>query len=298
LIGMTPRVLISPAVRRYFRDVASGWSTLREIGNLWQDEGFKPSGQPNDEQGERRGLWREYEDSINWTDPAHMTRVLRVYESLLTSVDQQQLQHCRQVLDRNGFTLAASGRITPMSGHPATLPSSLSIIRDPSLILDSFDRITRALPDDPAQAIGSAKELIEATAKTVLNELGVPFDDKTAKLPGLVDAAQRALHLHPSMAAPGPDGTNAVKRILGGLTNIAVGLAELRNEGYGTGHAPATPRVGLHPRHAHFAVGAARTWCHLVLDTLADSSAPWRSAHTPATPSCSTAAARTGESDQ
>lgn len=55
-------------------------------------------------------------------------------------------------------------------------------LRDPAVILDSLERIERALQNDPAQAIGSAKELVEATAKTVLLELGEPFDDKTAKL--------------------------------------------------------------------------------------------------------------------
>ncbi|NHW87555.1 abortive infection family protein, partial [Escherichia coli] len=89
----------------------------------------------------------------------------------------------------------------------------------------------------PAQAIGSAKELVEATAKTMLDELGISFDGKTAKLPQLIDRAQRELGLHPQTVAPGPDGSQAVKRILGGLSGIALGLGELRNEGWGTGHA-------------------------------------------------------------
>lgn len=67
-----------------------------------------------------------------------------------------------------------------------------------------------------------------------------------------------------------------MKRILGGVTTIATDLAELRNRGHGTGHGPATARVGLRPRHAHLAVYAALTWCQLMLDTLADPEAPWR----------------------
>ena len=66
--------------------MAASWSTLREIGNMWQDEGFTPSGEPNDEQGQRRRLWREYEDRVNWTDPHHVGRVLRVYDSLIAEV--------------------------------------------------------------------------------------------------------------------------------------------------------------------------------------------------------------------
>ena len=117
------------------------------------------------------------------------------------------------------------------------------------MILDSFERINRALPDDPAQAIGSAKELVEATAKTVLAELSVPFDDMTAKLPQLIDLAQRTLRLHPAATTPGPDGSNSVKRILGGLISIAIGIGELRNERYGTGHTHP-PRRGWDFVHA------------------------------------------------
>jgi len=59
--------------------------------------------------------------------------------------------------------------------------------------------------------------------------------------------------------------------------SIVMGLGELRNRGYGTGHGPKGERVGLRPRHAQLAVNAAVTWCGVMLDTLADPDAPWRS---------------------
>jgi hypothetical protein len=123
--------------------------------------------------------------------------------------------------------------------------------------------------------VGSAKELIESTAKVVLVERGKVVNDK-ADLPILVRDAQQALSPHPSSATAGPDGSDAVKKILGSVSGIAIGLAELRNRGYGTGHGPASSPVGLGPRHAHLAVNAAFTWCQLMLDTLADPQAPWR----------------------
>lgn len=123
--------------------------------------------------------------------------------------------------------------------------------------------------------MGSAKELIESTAKAVLSERGVVVDEK-ANLPALVKDAQQALGLHPSSTTPGPDGNDAVKRILGGLSSVAIGVGELRNREYGTGHGVAGVRVGLRPRHAHLAVNAATTWCQLMLNTLADPEAPWR----------------------
>jgi hypothetical protein len=49
-------------------------------------------------------------------------------------------------------------------------PGSLSNLKDPSVIQGHLNRIQRALPSDSEQAIGSAKELIESTAKYVLDE--------------------------------------------------------------------------------------------------------------------------------
>lgn len=158
---------------------------------------------------------------------------------------------------------------------PRLEESSLAGLTDPGVIQEHLDRLQRAVNDDLALAIGSAKELIESTAKTVLIERGTAVDERT-DLPVLVKEAQQALGLHPSSATLGPDGTEAVRKILGGVSSIAIGVAELRNRGYGTGHGGAGARAGLSKRHAHLAVNAAITWCQLMLDTLTDPAAPWR----------------------
>ena len=160
-------------------------------------------------------------------------------------------------------------------GKPQIDEDLIASLRDPVAIREHLARLQRIAESDPPLAIGTAKELIESTAKTVLQERGVDVDDRD-DLPALVKQAQEALGLHPSTAQPGPDGTDAVKRILGGLSSIAVGLGELRNRGYGTGHGPRGERVGLRSRHARLAVNAAMTWCSVMLDTLADTEAPWR----------------------
>jgi hypothetical protein len=184
---------------------------------------------------------------------------------------------------RNFTTVEA---LAPLSRHldEAKANAGLQIredlianLRDPAAIREHLARLQRIGIDqsDPPLAIGTAKELVESTAKTVLQERGFEIDDKD-KLPALVRRAQEALGLHPVAAGPGPDGTDAVRRILSGLTSIAAGLGELRNRGYGTGHGPKGERVGLRPRHARLAVNAAVTWCSVMLDTLADPEAPWR----------------------
>ena len=178
----------------------------------------------------------------------------------------------RHSLRRDGYVAdPEAGHI--VSAGPQFAAGSLAGPKDVSAIREQLGRIQRAISDDPALAVGSAKDLIESTAEVVLAERGLPISDK-ADLPEVLRQAQQELGLHPGSAAPGPDSTDAVKRILGGVSTIAAGLAELRNRGYGTGHGPAGARVGLRPGHAHLAVNAAFTWCQLMLDTLADREHP------------------------
>jgi hypothetical protein len=138
-------------------------------------------------------------------------------------------------------------------------------VADPSAIREQLDRMRRAVSDDPALAVGSAKELIESTAKVVLVELGHVVDEKAA-LPELARSCQLALGLHPS-APSGPDSSDGVKRILGAVTTIANGLAELRNRGHGTGRdtpdnrprRPWTPSCALgRQRRDHLVPADAR----------------------------------------
>ncbi len=268
-----PRDLVSRAARRAFRELAPS-IVVREIDGMWQDEGFAP-GPDNDLDGVRRSLYQSYLDAVDWTDPSHVGRALRVFEQTARNVEPHAVQSAYEVLERDGYQVLDNGRI---AGGPVTVlrEGPLAELSDPAAIRENLERIALAIEHgDPAQAIGSAKELVESTAKVVLRELGRSVDDKD-DLPQLVHRAQVALGVHPSTASPGPDGTDAVKKILGGAVTITSGLAELRNRGYGTGHGPAGPRVGLRARHAHLAVAGARLWCEFMLDTLADPAAPWR----------------------
>jgi hypothetical protein len=152
-------------------------------------------------------------------------------------------------------------------------PPQLAQLRDPDAIQAQLHRIRRALEDDFEQAIGSAKELIEATAKTVLTQLGVKYND-TASVPELARQVQRELGLHPEVIAPEAPGAETVRKILGALTTISSGVAELRNQ-YGTGHGRGAT-IRLRRRHAELAVDAAMLYCRVVLGTLSDPEAPWQ----------------------
>lgn len=231
----------------------------------------------------RRSRTEEYLQGVDWHDADQVRRVLRVFERLISRYlqeaagDTAHLARLRRELANDGYQLTDEARILRIGPH--LLTGSLATLKDPAAIEEQLARLAGAADDDPALAVGSAKELVESTAKVVLTERGLSFAAR-ADLPELVRAAKEALMLQPNQQAEGPDGTQAVKKILGGLITITSGLAELRNRGYGTGHGTAGARVGLHPRHAHLAVNTSITWCRLMLDTLHDPQAPWKIANT------------------
>ncbi|WP_261562607.1 abortive infection family protein [Frankia tisae] len=266
--------LIGSTTRGLFRALMTD-STVLEIRAAFQDEGFAPSPAcAYEDSSARRVLTQAYLEAVDWTDLGHVTRALRAFERLVDGVPSDLGSRFRflRSLRRDGYVLDEdSGHLVPLG--PRLPETALSGLKDPSAIREHLDRIQRAAGDDPALAIGSAKELIESTAKVVLVERGLSVDDK-ADMPALIGQAQKALGLHRSTATPGPDGSDPVKKILGSVTGIAVGVNELRNRA-GTGHGPTATRGGLGARHAHLAVNAALTWCQLILDTLADPDAPW-----------------------
>jgi hypothetical protein len=140
------------------------------------------------------------------------------------------------------------------------------------------ERLER-LDQEPEELIGAAKELIEATAKFVLMELGETFGDHE-DVAALSKKALVRLKLHPETIAPTARGAEVMTRLLGGLAQVAGGLAELRNMGYGTGHGRGRRVSGIKPRHAEFAARSAVAYATFVLDTFEDEDAPWRTAGT------------------
>jgi hypothetical protein len=96
-------------------------------------------------------------------------------------------------------------------------------------------RIRRGLRDDPAQAVGSAKELLETTLKAVLGLHGTGRETKL-DIPKLVKRANVDLGLDAATVDPSEPGAEHRRKVLGGLAQIVSGTAELRNAGLGTGH--------------------------------------------------------------
>lgn len=129
------------------------------------------------------------------------------------------------------------------------------------------ERILSSVDTDPSLAIGTAKELLETTCKTILEERAVPYQDND-DVPKLVKETRRALKLLPHDMPENAKGADSITRILSSLGNIGQGIAELRNL-YGTGHGKGKGKgsSGLSPRHVRLAVGAATTLAMFFVET-------------------------------
>ncbi len=211
----------------------------------------------------------EYYAGIDWSSPSDVRKVLDAYELHLLRLQEEgnttERDRLAAYLRRGGFPYV-EGRIEFEVRHP-----HLDELVDAELGLDvsqlrvNIDRMRGAVEDDPELAIGSSKELVEATCKAVLVEAGVD-PPENADIPQLVYAVAAQLDLLASNVPKSKKGAESIKRVLGSLSNAVQGIAELRNL-YGSGHGKPPGQGGMTPRHARLAVGAAATISLFLMET-------------------------------
>jgi hypothetical protein len=262
--------LISRATRRAAREA---WveTTLREIESDFDNAGIEQGDLPSGMNitGERRTLVEKYYATIDWSSKRDVRRVLAAYESLLGRLGpyhgERHLEPLIAALRRDGLSYV-NGKL--VAGVP------LEDVRDEVLRVDlsqlkaNIDRMRAAVDQDPALAIGSAKELVEATCKAILADAKAeaPSD---AKLPQLVTLAAKQLDLLPADVPESAEGSASIRRVLGSLANIVQGLAELRNL-YGTGHGKAPGHPMLTARHAKLCAGSASALSTFLMETASE----------------------------
>ncbi|WP_207713250.1 abortive infection family protein [Clostridium cochlearium] len=122
-----------------------------------------------------------------------------------------------------------------------------------------------SIDENPTEAIGKAKELLESCCKTILGILNIEIDKKWS-LQNLVKKTCKELKLTPEYIPDEAKAASTIKQILGSLASITNGMAELRNP-YGSGHGKSANYKGLTNRHANLAVGSAVTAVKFLWDT-------------------------------
>ena len=250
-----------------FREWLVGW-TLRSIADLFEDHGFTPANIPDEELpgGQRRSLVECYYKNIDLKNADHVRRLLAVYADVLFAAPEEfreGKQKLVRLLERDGFKYHDEGRIE--------VPATLALASIPQVGLETahldvyLTRINGALEKDPELAIGSAKDLVEGTLKSILVGLKEPFDEKGGDVQVLLKKVQKRLDLAPEGVDGAKRGAETIRRTLSNLGQVVIGVFELRNL-YGSGHG-RTRRNAVDHRLAKLAVGSAGTLCHFLLET-------------------------------
>jgi AbiJ-like protein/abortive infection Abi-like protein len=149
------------------------------------------------------------------------------------------------------------------SPAPIALARAAADFLDADYMHREINRAERAMYDDPALAIGTAKELVE-TCCTLLRHMSVEVAID-ADTPQLARTLLRQLSLSPETVPEDAAGAETIRALLGNFANIPHRLAELRNP-YGSGHGKDGRFRGLAPRHAKLAVTAAVAFVSFVVD--------------------------------
>lgn len=235
--------------------------------------------------GQRKSLVQQYFRTVTWSEEAAVAPVLAVFENEVADLrapagvhgqfDDQANADARNKegdrllywLDRDGYDFRNNRLIRRADFHAApALLATAALLEGPHLS-EQIERIRESIEDDPALAIGSAKELIEGVCHTILAHLGQAIP-ATPDIPTLTKATMKGLRLVADDVSDATKGADSIRRILQSLGSMGQQLAELRNL-YGTGHGKGAARKGLQARHARLAVNASSAVALFLAETYA-----------------------------
>jgi len=213
-----------------FREHLVGW-TLRTIDDVFMNHGIISADVPAERlpSDQRRSLVEQYYAAIDLSNPQDVKRLLAVFEDILIEIPEEYAASREKLLSylkRDGFDYIDNRLVSQKLEHAA-----LKVVAGEDIDTEHLQvylaRMASAVSDDPSLAIGSAKELAEATMKTILRARAATFDE-TSDLPKLLKLTQKELELVPEGIADSAKGADSIKRVLSNLGSIVYGLAELR----------------------------------------------------------------------
>ena len=176
--------------------------------------------------------------------------------------EKERLKKCQfaqHAFIRISWELTSSGEI-----RPAGVASVVSIEGRPA-IEEQLERLRRS-SDDSALMLGTAKEMLESTAKYVCESFSVPYDN-IRSFDALWHHARERIGLLPQQVMNiNEPGAEELRTILQSSWTIASMANKLRND-EGTGHGRTLP-TAISPGVAHLVVREACSIVQLVLETL------------------------------
>lgn len=162
---------------------------------------------------------------------------------------------CKTYIER------VSNTTTPLSVNAEQLQEKFSS----DYLSKQIELMLKMQTENPTEAIGKAKELIESCCKTILESKKVKWD-KNWDMSKLTGETLKLLNLTPQNIPASDPVSENIKAVLGNLRGITTKLAEIRNP-YGSGHGKSASFTGLETRHAKLAVGCSITFVTFLWDT-------------------------------
>lgn len=196
--------------------------------------------------------------SLYWEDPDYGRNLLQVLPRILGSNFEnievvEKFVNLKDWLYKNDPELFAElYDATPISLEEIERVGEIRSIPE---LNQEINRIRHSIPDDPALAVGSAKELLETVLKTILKRYGsnTGADDIST----LLKKAQKELDLDFKTIDKSTREDKILFRTLNNLGQVVIGIGEIRNL-VGTGHGRSKGSQ-IDTIHARLVVNAAAT---------------------------------------
>ena len=194
--------------------------------------------------------------------------------------NSEEINRLTEIYNRNlnadGFEIVQTDEISGkpvFSGRPKAIGHGNLVAKkveikkylNSAYVNSKINTMTDAIHKDTDLAIGTAKELLETTCKSILKQKGETINPDWT-LPQLLKATTNCLDFSPKEANDPEKAEKAIKQILGGVSSIVHGVSELRN-GYGTGHGKDADFKGLEIKYAQLLVGVVSEIAILYLAT-------------------------------
>lgn len=184
------------------------------------------------------------------TDKEEVDALLKIFNKHLVN-DNFELFETEKI---SGSPLFDGREITNSTNNFQNQKSVIKEYFDSNYVNKKLEHVSKAIEDkDSELVIGSAKELLETTCKSILTNKNQSID-KNWTLAQLIKETNKCLDFDTSNSSNPQKAKSSLLQILKGISTIVHGTAELRNS-YGSGHGKAHDFKPLEMLYAEFLAG-------------------------------------------
>lgn len=240
----------------------------REIERLFEDNGIRKF--PGCRIKTKRELFNSYLQTFETfsTDETKLAFVAEAVEKIYEAsnfvvypsghIGEKKRKELLDLLKKDGFSFLDGKLFISQVLHFSNqikVQEQIKRFLNTDYISSKIKLMNRALDSESDLAIGTAKELIETICKSILKKYLIT-PDKEWDLGRLLKETNKWLCFKPKEVENPENAERSVKQILGGISAIIQGIAELRNA-YGTGHGKVADFRPLEASYAKLVVGLA-----------------------------------------